>query len=302
MKRLLVLLGPTGVGKTDLSLSLAERLGSPVISADSRQIYREIPIGTAAPTREQLARVRHYFIGTHSIHDTYSAGQYEADCLRLLGELFQTHDTLLLTGGSMMYIDAVCKGFDAMPDVDAAVRERVQTLYRSEGLQYLVEELKRLDPVHYERIDRQNPQRVMRSVEVCYQTGRPYSDFRTGQAKQRPFQIVKIGLDRPRGELYDRINRRVDMMLAGGLMDEVRAVMPYSHLNSLNTVGYKELFPYLRGETTLEAAVEQLKTDSRRYAKRQLTWFRADDTIRWMAPDAPEDSFLKGLVSLGEKA
>lgn len=286
-KTLVILLGPTGVGKTDLSIGLAERLGSPVISADSRQIYSELPIGTAAPTAEQQARVKHYFIGTHSITDNYSAGQYETDCLRLLDELFTAHDTLLLTGGSMMYIDAVCRGFDDIPAVADDVRRKVQELFHSEGLEALLGELQRLDPEHYERVDRQNHQRVMRALEVCYQTGQTYSSFRSGVARQRPFRIVKIGLNRPRAELYERINRRVDIMLQQGLLDEVRAVMPFSHLNSLNTVGYKELFPYLRGEVCLEQAVEQVKTDSRRYAKRQLTWFRADSDIRWLDASQP---------------
>ena len=286
-KTLVILLGPTGVGKTDLSIGLAERLGSPVISADSRQIYRELPIGTAAPTAEQQARVKHYFVGTHSIADSYSAGQYEADCLKLLDELFQTRDTLLLTGGSMMYIDAVCRGFDDIPDIAPAIRQKVRAMFDAEGLPALLGELQHLDPEHYARVDRQNHQRVMRALEVCYQTGKTYSEFRTGQARQRPFSIVKIGLNRPRAELYERINHRVDIMLENGLLEEVRSVMPYAHLNSLNTVGYKELFPYYRNETTLEQAVEQIKTDSRRYAKRQLTWFRSDPDIRWLDASTP---------------
>ncbi len=299
MKRLVVLLGPTGVGKTDYSLSLAEKLGSPIISADSRQIFRELPIGTAAPTAEQQARVRHYFVATHSIHDNYSAGQYETECLQLLDELFTTHDELLLTGGSMMYIDAVCRGFDNIPSVNPEVRQRVAELYRQRGLDFLVEELKKLDPEHYQRVDRQNHQRVMRALEVCYQTGEPYSSFRTGKQRQRPFVIEKIGLTRPREELYQRINQRVDMMLEQGLLDEVKRVLPYRHLNSLNTVGYKELFPYFDGLTTLDSAIEQIKTDSRHYAKRQMTWFRADTSIRWFnADEQTVDEILSGSLTM----
>lgn len=280
-KRLTVLLGPTGVGKTELSLQIAEELGSPIISADSRQIFREIPIGTAAPTAEEQARVKHYFVGTHSVLEDYSAGQYEADALALLEELFKTHDDLLLTGGSMMYLDAVCKGFDEMPAVDAAIRMRVQQSLQEQGLEYLQEELKRLDPEHYERVDLQNTQRVMRAVEVCWQTGQAYSSFRSGKVKQRPFEIRKIGLNRPREVLYERINHRVDLMMEQGLLEEVKNVYQWRDKNSLNTVGYKELFKYLDGEWPLDFAVNMIKQDSRHYAKRQMTWFRADKDIEW---------------------
>lgn len=284
-KSLIVLLGPTAVGKTELSLQLAERLGCPIISADSRQLYRDMVVATAAPTREQLARVPHHFIGTLSLSDYYSAAQYEADALALIEQLFTRHDTLLLTGGSMMYIDAVCNGIDEIPTISDEVRRAVVTRYEEEGLDVLLEELQRLDPDFYEKVDRRNPKRVIHAVEICRMTGQPYSSLRTETKKERPFDIVKIGLTRPREELYGRINSRVDAMMRDGLEAEARRLYPYRHLNALNTVGYKEMFAYFDGTYDLPAAVEKIKRNTRVYARKQMTWFRRDDTIVWFTPD-----------------
>ena len=289
MKTLVVLLGPTGVGKTALSFALAERLGSPILSADSRQLYAEIPIGTAAPTQEEQERVKHHFIGTHHLIDYYSAAQYEIDVLKLTEELFQTHPALLLTGGSMMYIDAVCKGIDDIPTVDDITRRTLLDRYEQEGLEPLVDELRLLDPEYYRIVDLKNPKRVIHALEICYMTGRTYTSFRTQTAKERPFRIIKIGLRREREELYERINRRVDQMVADGLIDEARRVYPYRHLNSLNTVGYKELFAHFDGDCTLEFAIEKIKQNSRIYSRKQMTWFRRDESIRWFHPDEVDD-------------
>lgn len=286
---LVVLLGPTGVGKTALSFALAEWLGSPILSADSRQLYAEIPIGTAAPTPEDQERVKHYFIGTHQLTDYYSAAQYEAEVLSLTEELFRTHDTLLLTGGSMMYIDAVCKGIDDIPTVDEITRRTLLERYENEGLEPLIAELRLLDPEYYRIVDLKNPKRVIHALEICYMTGRTYSSFRTRTAKQRPFKIIKIGLRRDREELYSRINQRVEQMVSDGLIEEAKRVYPYRHLNSLNTVGYKELFAHFDGECTLEFAIEKIKQNSRIYSRKQMTWFRRDEEIHWFHPDEKED-------------
>lgn len=285
---LLVILGPTGVGKTNISLRLAEYFGCPIVSSDSRQFYRELKIGTAAPTEMQLSRVKHYFIGFHSIHDEYNAGQYEQDAIQLLDELFEVHNVVMLVGGSMMYIDAVCNGMDDIPNVDAETRIFWQKQYAELGLEFIQNELKRLDPVHYEQVDLQNPKRVIHALEICSMTGKPYSDLRTGQRKERNFNILKIGLNRPRPELYERINARVDEMIAEGLLDEAKQFYEYKHLNTLNTVGYKELYEYMDGNWTLDFAVGMIKQDSRRYAKRQLTWFNRDKEILWFHPDELE--------------
>lgn len=282
---LVVLLGPTGVGKTQLSLQLAQRFKSPIISSDSRQIFKELKIGTAAPTPDELAVAHHHFIATHSIFDTYSAGQYEQDALQLLEKLFIDHRVVLLSGGSMMYIDALCKGMDDIPTIDPEIREYWVEVYQQKGLQFIQEELHRLDPKHYEEVDLQNHKRVIHALEVCQMTGRSYSELRSGQSKVRPFNILKIGLNLPRPELYARINTRVDQMMANGLLEEAAPFFEHRQLNSLNTVGYKELYEYMEGKCTLAEAVEQIKTDSRRYAKRQLTWFRRDADIHWFHPD-----------------
>lgn len=282
---LLVLIGPTGVGKTELSLRLAEHFHTEIVSADSRQLYADLPIGTAAPTPAQLARVPHHLVGTLALTDYYSAAQYEADALRKLDQLFLTHPIVVLTGGSMLYVDAVCQGIDDIPTVDAGTRRLLQQRYATEGLDALCDELRLLDPEYYQQVDRKNPKRVVHALEICYMTGRTYTSFRTRTAKERPFRIVKVGLTRPREELYARINSRVDAMLAEGLLDEARRVYPFRHLNSLNTVGYKELFQYLDGAWTLDFAIEKIKQNSRIYSRKQMTWFRRDESIRWFHPD-----------------
>jgi tRNA dimethylallyltransferase len=288
---LLVLLGPTGVGKTDLSLQLARKYGSPVISADSRQLYRDLVIGTAAPTPAQRAQAVHYMVGTLEPTEYYSASLFETHVMALLDTLFKCHRVLLLSGGSMMYIDAVCRGIDDMPTVTPDVRESVRRQYEQEGLPPLLEELRHSDPVHYSEVDRQNRKRVIHAVEICRMTGRPYSSFRTRRVKTRPFRILKIGLTRPREELYDRINYRVDRMMADGMLDEARKMYSLRHLNALNTVGYKELFLYFNGEWTLEQAVEKIKRNTRIYARKQMTWFRHDDSITWFHPDEKQAIF-----------
>ncbi|MBP5318876.1 MAG: tRNA (adenosine(37)-N6)-dimethylallyltransferase MiaA [Paludibacteraceae bacterium] len=285
-KTLLVLLGPTGIGKTDLSLRLAKRYHCPVISSDSRQIYRGIEIGTAAPSKEEQSEVPHFFVGIKDLTESYSAGQYEQDVLALLDEQFQTHDYALLCGGSMMYIDAVCKGMDDVPTIPEAIRRQVHELLETQGLEAVAQRLSELDPVHYQRVDRKNTQRVTHALEVCLTLQRPYSSILTGQAKKRPFKIVKIGLERPRAELYDRINRRVEAMIADGLEEEARRVYPLKALNSLNTVGFKEWFDWWDGKTaSREEVIRLIQQNSRHYAKRQLTWFRRDTEIRWFHPD-----------------
>lgn len=282
MKTLVVLTGPTGVGKTELSLSLAERLGSPILNADSRQIYRELPIGTAAPTAAEQARVRHYFVGTHSLTDAYNAGQYERDALQVMDELFLTHDRLLLVGGAMLYIDAVCNGLDAIPAVPDHLRQALRAQYEQEGLDWLQAQVRESDPDYWDVCDQQNPQRLLHALEVTRAAGQPYSTFRTGRRTERPFRVVKIALTRPRDVLYARINARVTSMLEAGLEDEARRVMPLRHLNALNTVGYKEMFRYIDGECSLSEAADLIRQNSRHYAKRQLTWFRADETMHWI--------------------
>jgi tRNA dimethylallyltransferase len=285
MNVLFVLLGPTGVGKTDLSLQLAEKYGFPIISADSRQLYKDLPIGTAAPAPEQRARVRHYMVGTLELSDYYSASRFETDVMALLDEFFARHRIVMLAGGSMMYIDAVCKGIDDMPTVTPDIRDAVRKQYERDGIASLLEELRQADEVHYREVDRKNYKRVIHAVEICRMTVRPYSSFRTHRAKPRPFRIIKTGLSRPREELCARINSRVDRMIADGLLDEARKVFPFRHLNSLNTVGYKELFRHLDGEWTLEEAIEKIKRNTRVYARKQMTWFKRDEDIEWFHPD-----------------
>ena len=285
MNALIVLIGPTGVGKTELSLRLAEAFHTCILSADSRQLYADLKIGTAAPTTSQLSRVKHYFVGTLSLTDYYSAAQYEAEVMQLLDSLFSSHHTILLTGGSMMYIDAVCSGIDDIPTVDTETRQLMRHRYETEGLEQLCSELRLLDPEYYRIADLKNAKRIVHALEICYMTGRTYTSFRTQTKKQRPFDIVKIGLKRDREELYERINRRVDQMMTDGLLTEARQVYPYRQSNSLNTVGYKELFKYLDGEWTLDFAVEKIKQNSRIYSRKQMTWFKRDPDIRWFHPD-----------------
>lgn len=289
MHTLLVITGPTGVGKTAVSLLLAEKFGCPIVSADSRQFYRELKIGTAAPTDDELEQVKHYFIGTHSIFDEYNAGQYEEEAISLLDELFEKHEVVLLTGGSMMYVDAVCNGLDNIPTVTADVRQFWQKQFASHGLEFIQDELKRLDEKHYAEVDLKNPKRIIHALEICSMTGKPYSDLRTGKRKIRNFNILKIGLNRQRPELYERINLRVDKMMHDGLLEEATRYYPYRHLNTLNTVGYKEIFEYLNGLCDLDIAINLIKQDSRRYAKRQLTWFNRDKEINWFHPEEVEN-------------
>ena len=281
---LYVLLGPTAVGKTELALQMAEELGSPILNCDSRQIFRGMEIGTAAPTKAQQQRVRHYFVGTHDIGDYYSAAQYEQDVLSLIDELGGKHESLLLTGGSMMYLDAVCNGIDDIPSVDAEVREMLRHRLEGGEIDEMRNELRLLDPDYYHSADTRNPKRVVHALEVCYTSGRPYSSFLTKERKPRPFRIVKIGLRRERQELFERINRRVDMMIGEGLLDEVRRLYPLRKENALNTVGYKELFRYLDGEWELPFALEKIKKNTRDYAKKQMTWFAHDSEIQWFHP------------------
>ena len=295
MKTLFVILGPTGVGKTELCLTIAKHLKTPIINADSRQIFAELPIGTCAPTPEQQSIVKHYFVGNHQLHDYYSAAKYEQDALSLLTRLFNgeedgiEHDTALLSGGSMMYIDAVCKGIDEIPTVDNNTRELMKQRLASEGLEALVEELKQLDPEHWAIVDRNNPRRVVHALEICHMTGKTYTSFRTNSIKQRPFNIVKIGLNRPRDILYDRINQRVLTMMEQGLENEARKVYPLRHLNSLNTVGYKELFAYFDGLIPQEEAIRQIQSNTRQYMRKQLTWYKKDESVTWFDPDNIED-------------
>ncbi|MBO7140364.1 MAG: tRNA (adenosine(37)-N6)-dimethylallyltransferase MiaA [Prevotella sp.] len=297
MKTLIVITGPTAVGKTRLCLSLAERLGVPIINADSRQIYQDMPIGTAAPTEEEQRRVKHYFVGTLALDEYYSASMYEQQVMNLLSQLFAQSDYALMSGGSMMYIDAVCNGIDDIPTVDDETRATMKRRLAEEGLEALCEELRQLDPEHWAIVDRKNPRRVVHALEICHMTGRTYTSFRKKEVGERPFRIVKIGLTLPREEIYERINRRVDLMMEQGLLEEARRLLPFRHLNALNTVGYKEMFAYLDGTWTLDEAVERLKGNTRRYARKQLTWFKRDPQVTWLAPDQ-EEEILEMILKL----
>ena len=281
-KKLIVVLGPTGVGKTEYALTLAEKHGCPIINADSRQIYKDICIGTAAPTAAQTSRVKHYFVQTLGLEQYYSAAQYEKEVIDLLTELFRTHDVVVMSGGSMMYIDAVTKGIDEIPTIEDDVRKSLQERYAREGIDSLLAELRLLDSQYYSEVDLKNHKRIIHALEVCYQTGKPYSSFRTSTVKQRFFEIEKIGLRRTREDLFSRINARVDQMMADGLLEEARRVYSLRHLNSLNTVGYKELFRVISGEWELPMAVERIKKNTRVYAKKQMLWFSKDSDIRWI--------------------
>lgn len=285
-KKLIVIVGPTGVGKTELCLQIAEHLNIPIVNADSRQIFCEIPIGTAAPTPEQQQRVKHYFVGNHHLDDYYSASLFEEDVMQLLTDnLFNTSDVALMSGGSMMYIDAVCNGIDDIPTIDDNTREWMKQRLETEGLPRLVEELKLLDPEHWKIVDRNNPRRVVHALEICHMTGKTYTSFRQNAKKQRPFDIIKIGLNRDREELYNRINARVLQMFDEGLVDEALAVYDKRGLNSLNTVGYKETFEYLDGLITIDQCIFNIQSNSRRYCRKQQTWFKRDKNIMWFHPD-----------------
>ena len=305
MNSLIVITGPTGVGKTELCLNIAEHYGIDIINADSRQIYAEIPIGTAAPTAEQMQRVRHYFVGTHHIGDYYSASMYEQEVLDLIAEKEQeasNNPIAILTGGSMMYIDAVCNGIDDIPTIKDEIRNKMKQRLETEGLDALVDELRELDPQHWETVDRSNPRRVVHALEICHQTGRTYTSFRIGKKKERPFNIIKIGLTRDkvlkvkRGqvimdhtELYDRINARVVSMMEQGLVEEAKSVLPYRNEKALNTIGYKEMFRYFDNEITLEEAVRQIQSNSREYARKQLTWYKKDESMKWFHPNQEKE-------------
>ncbi len=289
MATLVVITGPTAVGKTALCIKLAKHYGIPIINADSRQIYRELRIGTASPSDEQLREVKHYFVGSIGIDDYYNASLYEQDVLRVLDEQFCHSPIQLLTGGSMMYIDAVCNGIDDIPTIRDDIRNEMKRRYAEEGLEALCADLQRLDPEHYAVVDRKNYRRVIHALEICYQTGQTYTSFRKQERKQRPFRIVKIGLNRERDELYQRINSRVDQMMTDGLLDEARSLYDKRSNNALNTVGYKEMFAYLDGTWTLDEAIERMKGNTRRYARKQLTWFRRDTEMQWFHPKQQKD-------------
>lgn len=284
MKTLIVILGPTGIGKTELSLQVAEHLATPIINADSRQIFSEIPIGTAAPTREQQSRVKHYFVGNHHIDDYYSASMFEEDVMKTLEHIFKESDTALMSGGSMMYIDAVCNGIDDIPTIDEQTRATMKRRLETEGLDALLEELKVLDYEHWKIVDHNNPRRVVHALEICKMTGKTYTSFRQNITKKRPFNIVKIGLTLDRATLYNRINRRVEEMIEHGLEAEARSVYDKRELNALNTVGYKEMFEYFDGTTTLEEAIFKIQSNTRRYCRKQQTWFKRDPSIKWFNP------------------
>ena len=298
MKTLVVLIGPTGVGKTELSLSLAEHLQCPILNADSRQIFKDIEIGTAAPTADELARVKHYFVHTLPLDGYYSAAQYEEDVLKILGEVFAEGDVAIMSGGSMMYVDAVTKGIDDIPTVDDEVRNLIAHRLATEGLDPLLAELKILDPSYYEVVDHHNHKRVVHALEICYMTGATYSSLRVNKVKERPFRIIKFGLMRERASLFSRINRRVDMMMQQGFMDEAQRVYHLRHLNSLNTVGYKELFNVIDGTWELPMAVERIKKNTRVYAKKQMTWYKRDEDIHWLNADTMNvDAMLQTICA-----
>lgn len=284
-KNLIVVVGPTAVGKTAASVELARYFKCPVVSADSRQFYKELSIGTAKPSADEMQGIPHYFIDSHSISEEYNVGKFEREALQLLTELFKEYDDVIMVGGSGLYIDAVCRGFDELPESNPETRNKIDLLFKERGIEGLQQLLKELDEAYYQVVDLNNPQRLGRALEVCLTTGKPYSHFRKGLKKKREFNTIKIGLNLPREELYNRINKRVDMMMESGLLEEVKRVVNYRHVNALQTVGYKELFDYIDGTTDLQSSVELIKQNTRRFAKRQLTWFRRDDEIQWFTPD-----------------
>lgn len=300
-KTLIIITGPTGVGKTEATLRIAEHFNVPVINADSRQIFSEIPIGTAAPTAQQQRRVPHYFVGNHHLEDYYSASLYEQDVLNLINS--QDTSITLLSGGSMMYIDAVCKGIDDIPTIRPEIREEMMQRLELEGLEEMCNLLRKLDPEHWEIVDRKNPRRVLHALEICIQTGKTYTSFRSNTTKERPFNIIKIGLNRDRNELYDRINQRVLNMIDEGMIKEALRVYPKRTLNSLNTVGYKEMFEYLDGLTTLDEAIFKIQSNTRKYARKQLTWYKKDDDLQWFNPDNVEEilKYISTIVSYTSK-
>ena len=289
MNTLIVIVGPTGVGKTALCIDVAKQLDTVIINADSRQMFKEIPIGTAAPTDDEQNMVKHYFIGNLSIKDYYNASMFENEVITLLGRLFHEKDVVILSGGSMMYVDAVCNGIDDIPTVNEHIRNLVKEDYERHGLSEMQNKLKELDPEYYSIVDKNNPKRIIHAVEICLSTGRTYTSFRTNIKKERPFRTIKIGLTRERGELYRRIDERVENMIASGLIDEARRMHPYKGFNALNTVGYKELFDYFDGNCTLEEAIFKIKCNTHKYCRKQLTWFKRDKDIKWFSPDNVEE-------------
>lgn len=291
-KQLIIITGPTAIGKTGLAIQIAKHFNTEIISADSRQFYREMSIGTAKPDADELAAVRHHLVGQLSVHDHYNVSMFEQDALALLEKLFKEHDQVVMVGGSGLYINALCHGIDELPDADEALREELNRVLEEPGIEPLQTELEKLDPEYYRQVDRSNPKRLMRAIEVCRITGKKYSELRKSEPKSRDFEIIKIGLNTDRELLFDRINRRVDEMIAAGLVEEVRSLEKYKHLNALNTVGYKEIFDHFDGKYTLEKAIEKIKTNTRRYAKRQLTWFKKDKEIVWFEPDD-----LEGIIN-----
>lgn len=289
MKTLIVIVGPTGVGKTELCLKVAEAFGTVIVNADSRQIFKEIPVGTAAPTIAERRRIRHFFVGNLHIDQYYNASMFENDVIALLDTLFKEKDYVIMSGGSMMYVDAVCNGIDDIPTVDTATRSKVMREYEEKGLDYICGRLEELDPEYYSIVDKRNPKRVIHAVEICLSTGRTYTSFRVNAKKDRPFNIIKVGLTLNREQLYERIDGRVDRMVADGLIQEAEKMYPYRNLNSLNTVGYKELFDYFDGKCTLEEAVFRIKCDTHKYCRKQLTWFKRDKDIHWFSPNNVEE-------------
>jgi len=294
-KTLIITAGPTASGKTAFSIEMAKALNTVILSADSRQFYKEMSIGTAAPTKEELAQVKHYFVHHISIEDKYDVADYERDALQLLDELFKTHDTVVMTGGSGLFIDAVCNGIDEMPDITPEIREKVQKLLEESGMKALQDEVQSLDPEYFAIVDQQNPRRLQRALEVCYQTGKTFTSFRSGNAVQRDFETKKYALLWDRQELIKRIDHRVDLMMEQGLLEEAHSLYPKRHLNALNTVGYKELFAYFDGDCTLEKAVELIKIHTRQYAKRQMTWLRRDSNYHWIT-SKEMDTILNALT------
>lgn len=294
-KHLITIIGPTAIGKTALSIKLAQHYGCPVISADSRQFFKEMNIGTAVPSPEELAAAKHYFIRNISIHDSYTVGDFEREAIALLDELFKENDNVVMVGGSGLYIDAVLKGFDDFPDIDPAVREQIITKYNERGIEWLQKELEQRDPEHYARVAKENPQRMMRALEVCIGTGKPYSSFLNIKKNSRKFTPVVIGLEADREVMYSRINQRVDIMVAQGLVNEVKSLHPYKDFNALQTVGYRELFAYIDGEFALEQAVEEIKKNTRRFAKRQMTWFRRNEHAKWFDFTTPAENIIEHI-------
>ena len=297
-KTLVVLTGPTGIGKTSVGIEIARHFTTEIVSCDSRQIYKELNIGTAVPTPEELATIPHHFIQSHSIEENYNASRYENEALQLLEVLFKKHDLVLMVGGSMLYVDAVCKGIDEMPDADPEIRAALKQRLETEGLESLRLQLKKLDPEYYETVDMKNPNRIIHALEISLMTGKPYSSFRTNPAKTRSFNIIKIGLNCDRELLHRRINQRVDQMIGAGLVEEAKSVYPKKHLNALNTVGYRELFDWLDGTITRDKAIELIKRNSRRYARKQLTWFRRDESVQWFEPTQTQEiiSYISQLI------